>query len=183
MADADRPNIVVFWGDDIGISNLSCYSDGIMGYRTPNIDRLADEGDPVHRFLRGAELHRRPIGVHHRPERLPHRSEQGRDAELADRDLRRGSHHRGAPQAPRLRNGAVRQEPLRRPRRAPADEPRLRRVLRQPLSPERRGGAGVVRTTRTRPTSRTSASATAHAASSSAVSRRAASTRSRTPAR
>ena len=44
MADADRPNIVVIWGDDIGISNLSCYSDGLMGYRTPNIDRLADEG-------------------------------------------------------------------------------------------------------------------------------------------
>jgi arylsulfatase len=39
-----KPNIVVFWGDDIGISNLSCYSDGLMGYRTPNIDRLANEG-------------------------------------------------------------------------------------------------------------------------------------------
>ena len=44
MAESDRPNIVVFWGDDIGISNLSCYSDGLMGYRTPNVDRLADEG-------------------------------------------------------------------------------------------------------------------------------------------
>jgi arylsulfatase len=39
-----KPNIVVFWGDDIGVSNLSCYSDGLMGYRTPNIDRLASEG-------------------------------------------------------------------------------------------------------------------------------------------
>jgi arylsulfatase A-like enzyme len=39
-----QPNIVVIWGDDIGITNLSCYSDGLMGYRTPNIDRLADEG-------------------------------------------------------------------------------------------------------------------------------------------
>ncbi len=39
-----KPNILVIWGDDIGISNLSCYSDGIMGYRTPNIDRLAEEG-------------------------------------------------------------------------------------------------------------------------------------------
>ena len=35
---------MVVWGDDIGITNLSCYSDGLMGYRTPNIDRLADEG-------------------------------------------------------------------------------------------------------------------------------------------
>ena len=40
----DKPNIVVIWGDDIGISNLSCYSDGLMGYRTPNIDRIAAEG-------------------------------------------------------------------------------------------------------------------------------------------
>ena len=40
----DKPNILVIWGDDIGITNLSCYSDGLMGYRTPNIDRIADEG-------------------------------------------------------------------------------------------------------------------------------------------
>ena len=40
----DKPNILVIWGDDIGITNLSCYSDGVMGYRTPNIDRLAKEG-------------------------------------------------------------------------------------------------------------------------------------------
>ena len=40
----NQPNILVIWGDDIGISNLSCYSDGLMGYRTPNIDRIADEG-------------------------------------------------------------------------------------------------------------------------------------------
>jgi arylsulfatase len=39
-----KPNILVIWGDDIGITNLSCYSDGIMGYRTPNIDRIAKEG-------------------------------------------------------------------------------------------------------------------------------------------
>ena len=39
-----KPNILVIWGDDIGISNLSCYSDGLMGYRTPNIDRIAEEG-------------------------------------------------------------------------------------------------------------------------------------------
>jgi arylsulfatase A-like enzyme len=44
MADADKPNILVIWGDDIGITNLSCYSDGLMGYRTPSIDRIAAEG-------------------------------------------------------------------------------------------------------------------------------------------
>jgi len=41
---ATKPNILVIWGDDIGIANLSCYSHGLMGYRTPNIDRLAKEG-------------------------------------------------------------------------------------------------------------------------------------------
>jgi arylsulfatase len=41
---ADQPNILIIWGDDIGISNLSCYSDGVMGYRTTNIDRIAAEG-------------------------------------------------------------------------------------------------------------------------------------------
>ena len=41
---ADKPNILVIWGDDIGITNISAYSDGIMGYQTPNIDRIADEG-------------------------------------------------------------------------------------------------------------------------------------------
>src|SRR4029078_8762897 len=44
MPAADKPNILILWGDDIGISNLSCYSDGLMGYRTPNIDRIADAG-------------------------------------------------------------------------------------------------------------------------------------------
>src|SRR5262249_25107282 len=39
-----KPNILIIWGDDIGITNLSCYSNGVMGYRTPNIDRIAKEG-------------------------------------------------------------------------------------------------------------------------------------------
>ncbi len=39
-----KPNILVIWGDDIGIANLSCYTHGLMGYHTPNIDRLAKEG-------------------------------------------------------------------------------------------------------------------------------------------
>jgi arylsulfatase len=40
----EKPNILVIWGDDIGISNISAYSDGLMGYRTPHIDRIAEEG-------------------------------------------------------------------------------------------------------------------------------------------
>jgi len=40
----DQPNILVVWGDDVGQSNISAYTRGIMGYRTPNIDRIANEG-------------------------------------------------------------------------------------------------------------------------------------------
>lgn len=43
-AKAAKPNILVIWGDDIGIHNISAYNHGIMGYQTPNIDRLAKEG-------------------------------------------------------------------------------------------------------------------------------------------
>ena len=39
-----KPNVLVIWGDDIGYWNLSCYSRGMMGYQTPNIDRIANEG-------------------------------------------------------------------------------------------------------------------------------------------
>ena len=39
-----KPNMLVIWGDDIGQSNISAYSKGMMGYRTPHIDRIANEG-------------------------------------------------------------------------------------------------------------------------------------------
>jgi arylsulfatase len=39
-----KPNILVIWGDDIGQSSISAYSRGLMGYKTPNIDRIANEG-------------------------------------------------------------------------------------------------------------------------------------------
>ena len=41
---AEKPNIVVIWGDDIGWYNISAYNMGMMGYKTPNIDRIAKEG-------------------------------------------------------------------------------------------------------------------------------------------
>jgi len=41
---ADKPNILIIWGDDIGPFNISAYNMGMMGYRTPNIDRIAREG-------------------------------------------------------------------------------------------------------------------------------------------
>ncbi len=40
----DKPNILVIWGDDIGQSNISAYTMGLVGYHTPNIDRIAAEG-------------------------------------------------------------------------------------------------------------------------------------------
>ncbi len=44
FAATGKPNILVIWGDDIGQSNISAYTMGLMGYRTPNIDRIAAEG-------------------------------------------------------------------------------------------------------------------------------------------
>jgi arylsulfatase len=41
---SQKPNILVIWGDDIGIPQISAYTQGLMGYRTPNIDRIAEEG-------------------------------------------------------------------------------------------------------------------------------------------
>ncbi len=44
QAQPSKPNIIIIWGDDIGQTNVSAYSKGLMGYHTPNIDRLAAEG-------------------------------------------------------------------------------------------------------------------------------------------
>ena len=43
-AQAKKPNIVIIWGDDIGLSDISAYSMGLMGFHTLNIDRIAKEG-------------------------------------------------------------------------------------------------------------------------------------------
>ena len=43
-ATARKPNILVIWGDDVGITNISFNNRGMMGYSTPNIDRIAREG-------------------------------------------------------------------------------------------------------------------------------------------
>jgi arylsulfatase len=44
QAQEKKPNILVIFGDDIGQSNISAYTHGLMGYKTPNIDRIAREG-------------------------------------------------------------------------------------------------------------------------------------------
>jgi arylsulfatase len=44
VSAAEKPNVLVIWGDDIGQSNISAYTRGLVGYKTPNIDRIAHEG-------------------------------------------------------------------------------------------------------------------------------------------
>ncbi|UXI04546.1 arylsulfatase [Photobacterium sp. TY1-4] len=44
FAETDKPNILVFWGDDVGVYNVGAYHHGMMGGQTPNIDRIAKEG-------------------------------------------------------------------------------------------------------------------------------------------
>ena len=43
-AQEKPPNIVIIWGDDIGQTDVSAYSMGVMGFKTPNIDRVAKQG-------------------------------------------------------------------------------------------------------------------------------------------
>jgi arylsulfatase A-like enzyme len=50
---AGKPNILIIWGDDIGWFNISACNHGIMGYRTPNIDRIAKEGAMFTDWYRG----------------------------------------------------------------------------------------------------------------------------------
>jgi arylsulfatase len=44
LAQSKRPNILIIWGDDVGMYNISAYHRGLMGGSTPNIDRIAKEG-------------------------------------------------------------------------------------------------------------------------------------------
>ncbi len=43
-AATQKPNILIIWGDDIGQFNVSAYNQGVMGYKTPNIDSIAQQG-------------------------------------------------------------------------------------------------------------------------------------------
>ena len=136
-----KPNILVIWGDDIGQSNLSCYTHGLMGYRTPNIDRIAKEGmlftDSYGEqsctagrssFITGQSVYRTglskvgipaaPIGMN---EKLVTIAAVLKEQGYATGQF--GKNHLGD------LNTCCRQ-------------PWLRRILRQPLSPERRRRAG-----------------------------------------
>ena len=124
-----KPNILVIWGDDIGYWNVSAYNQGMMGYKTPNIDRIAKEGSAVHRLVRSAELHCWAGGIHHRTVAVPDRPVESWAARCQGRASGEGRHHSRAAQGAGIHDGTIRQEPPRRPRRAPAHRARLPRVL------------------------------------------------------
>ena len=125
-AEEQKPNILVIWGDDIGQSNISAYTHGLVGYQTPNIDRIANEGMTFtdyygeqsctagrSSFITGQSVFRTGL------------SKVGLPG--AEEGMQRGrSDHRHAAEGAGLCHRPVRQEPSRRPRRAPADQPRLR---------------------------------------------------------
>ena len=136
-----QPNILIIWGDDIGGFNVSAYNMGMMGYKTPNIDRIAKEGALFTdwygqqsctagraAFITGQSPIRTgltKVGLPSAPEGLQkERPDDRRYAQAA------GLYHR-----------PVRQEPPRRSQPVLPNRARLRRVLRQLLSPERRRGA------------------------------------------
>ena len=75
-----KPNILIIWGDDIGYWNVSAYNQGMMGYKTPNIDRIAKEGALFTDWYGQQSCTAGRARVHHRPVRLPHRPAQGRPA-------------------------------------------------------------------------------------------------------
>jgi arylsulfatase A-like enzyme len=120
-----KPNILVIWGDDIGTWNISHNNRGMMGYRTPNIDRIAKEGLSFTdyygqqsctagraAFINGSV----PVRTGMTKVGMPGAKEGWQKTDVT------------SPRAeePGLRHGPVRQEPPGRPRRAPAHDARLR---------------------------------------------------------
>ena len=139
-AGEPRPNILVIMADDVGLlerRRLQPRHDGADAEHRPHRPR----GHALHRPLRPADLHAGPRRLHHRAAADPHRPDTvgmpGSPVGLDQRDPTLAEVLKPLG----YRTGAVRQEPPRRPQRAPADRPRLRRVLRQPLPPQHRGGA------------------------------------------
>ena len=140
-----KPNILVIMGDDIGLWNISAYHRGIIGYSTPNIDRLAREGGQFMTYYaqQSCTAGRSAFITGQLPFRtgLSKVGLPGADLGIRKEDPTIAE----LPQAARLHDRPVRQEPSRRQGRIPADQPRLRRILRQSLPPQRRGGAGKPR--------------------------------------
>jgi arylsulfatase len=149
----DRPNIVIIWGDDIGYWNISAYNQGMMGYRTPNIDRIAREGAIFtdaygeqsctagrSAFITGQSPFR--TGLTKPGADLGLKKEDPTIAEYLKTKgymtAQYGKNHLGDLDEHLPTNHGF-DEFFGGPRRAPADQSWLRRILRQSLPPECRG--------------------------------------------
>jgi hypothetical protein len=130
-AQAQKPNILVIFGDDIGQSDISAYTFGLMGYRTPNIDRIAKEGMMFTDYYaeQSCIVGRSSSPANHRYAPTFEGRNTGSHCGTA---TRRHHHCRGA-KAARLRHRSIWQKPSWRQKRISPDGTRLRRVLRQPL--------------------------------------------------
>ena len=84
VASGRKPNILIIWGDDVGVANISAYSNGVMGYADAEHRPHRPGRDHVHRLLWRAVLHRGTRGVPHRSGGIAHRPVQGRPARRAD---------------------------------------------------------------------------------------------------
>ena len=120
-----KPNILVIMGDDIGYWNISAYNRGMMGYHTPNIDRIANEGAIFTDYYgqQSCTAGRAAFITGQSPLRtgllkvgLP-AAKEGLVGE--------GPDHCRAAQAAGLCDRTIRQEPSRRPQRVSADRARL----------------------------------------------------------
>ena len=83
QAQVQRPDILVIMGDDIGQTNISAYSFGLVGYKTPNIDRIAHEGMMFTDYY--AEVHGGPLLLHYRTNTEAHGVVEGRHSRGSDR--------------------------------------------------------------------------------------------------
>ena len=109
----NKPNILVIWGDDIGQSNISAYTRGLVGYKTPNIDRIAKEGIIFTDYYGEQSCTAGRASFMLGQSVFPHRAFEGRAARCQRRHQRLGPHDRCAHERPGLRHRPVRQEPLR----------------------------------------------------------------------
>ena len=121
-----KPNILVIMGDDIGYWNISAYNRGMMGYRTPNIDRIANEGAIFTDYYgqQSCTAGRAAFITGQSPLRTG--LSEGRTAGRERGAVGEGPDHCRTAQAAGLRDRTIRQEPSRRPQRIPADGARLR---------------------------------------------------------
>ncbi len=109
-----QPNILILWGDDIGTWNISHFSRGMMGYRTPNIDRVAAEGVTFTDYYgqQSCTAGRAAFITGQNPLRTG-LTKVGMPGATCRTPAGR-PHHRRTAQAARLRYRSVRQEPSRR---------------------------------------------------------------------